>query len=318
MSSIISKHNKKILCNVPDHAREQRNPRSTLNVNTDQPPTSSSQPSNQAPRHAAINRPSEVPASVPCLPRQQTAVQEVRLPSSQMSGPITRQRSRAALRLESDPMQGNMARQQLGPVPDQVEGSPSQLGTNQTPNQPMVPATHSVPNHTVTRSSDQVTHPTVAQPPSQPVGTPPSGTALCNCRQQVSCPLQGRCQEKALIYKATVTSASGVMSYIGSTALPFKERHASHKSSFTHRHLASSTSLSGYVWELKDQGLSPEIKWEILKRSSPYTCGMRKCDLCLTEKLFILRADPAQVLNRHSELMQKCRHTNKFKLMKIV
>ena len=107
------------------------------------------------------------------------------------------------------------------------------------------------------------------------------------------------------------------MAYIGSTALSFKERYTSHKSSFTHRHLASSTSLSGYVWELKDQGLLPEIKWKILKRSSPYTCGMRKCDLCLTEKLMILRADSAHVLNRHSELMQKCRHKNKIKLIKV-
>ena len=37
-------------------------------------------------------------------------------------------------------------------------------------------------------------------------------------------------------------------------------------------------------------------------------------NLCLAEKLFILRADPTTTLNKRSELNGKCRHENKFKV----
>ena len=284
MSSIIARHNKRILSNKPDDA-----------------PRASCQPPIQVSRHAASNGPCIVSSSAPCQERSQTLVRDARHTSSQISGPVTRQRSRRALVQASDQVQGSAP----SPAPSQA--------LSQLPG----PAMHRTSSQVPTHAPGQVPHPTTAQALNRPADPSSSRTPLCNCRRHESCPLDGRCQEKALIYKATVISASGVMAYIGSTALSFKERYTSHKSSFTHRHLASSTSLSGYVWELKDQGLLPEIKWEILKRSSPYTCGMRKCDLCLTEKLMILRADSAHVLNRHSELMQKCRHKNKFKLIKV-
>ena len=41
---------------------------------------------------------------------------------------------------------------------------------------------------------------------------------------------------------------------------------------------------------------------------------MRKCDLCLCEKLLIARANPASLLNKRDELVSKCRHMNKFTL----
>ena len=33
------------------------------------------------------------------------------------------------------------------------------------------------------------------------------------------------------------------------------------------------------------------IEWSIAERASPYTCGVPLCDLCLTEKLFIAKAE---------------------------
>ena len=64
---------------------------------------------------------------------------------------------------------------------------------------------------------------------------------------------------------------------------------------------------------VKDKGEDPSIKWEIIKKCQPNACGSRRCDICLSEKLFILNAD-ARCLNQNTELMQKCRHSNKFKL----
>ena len=49
-------------------------------------------------------------------------------------------------------------------------------------------------------------------------------------------------------------------------------------------------------------------------KGNPYICGMRKCDLCLCEKLLIARANSACLLNKRDELISKCRHMNKFTL----
>ena len=56
-----------------------------------------------------------------------------------------------------------------------------------------------------------------------------------------------------------------------------------------------------------------EIKWEIARRSTPYKCGTRQCDLCLSEKLLIASSDPSSLLNKHSELISSCRHRSKFR-----
>ena len=96
-----------------------------------------------------------------------------------------------------------------------------------------------------------------------------------------------------------------------------KQGILANKSSFLHQHQAKSTTLSKYIWDLKMQGTDYELKWEVLKQCSPYRCGARVCDLCLTEKLIILQASEESTLNKHSEIMQKCRHRNKFKLKSV-
>ena len=145
------------------------------------------------------------------------------------------------------------------------------------------------------------------QPQNQPATN-------CNCRVPRDCPLSGSCQESAIVYKAEVSSSQGKKTYIGSTETSFKLRFANHKQSLEKSDKSTQTSLSKYVWELKNQQVEHTIKWEIVKRSSPYKCGTRICDLCLSEKFFILTADPLNCINRNSELLQKCRHRNKFKL----
>ena len=65
---------------------------------------------------------------------------------------------------------------------------------------------------------------------------------------------------------------------------------------------------------LKKSGLSPEIRWKIVQHATPYQYGSKTCNLCLSEKLQIFQADPNKLLNKHSELVSKCRHRSKFKL----
>ena len=43
----------------------------------------------------------------------------------------------------------------------------------------------------------------------------------------------------------------------------------------------------------------------------PYTCDLRKCDLCLAEKLAMAQFEGVGLLNKQTELLSKCQHRNK-------
>ena len=66
------------------------------------------------------------------------------------------------------------------------------------------------------------------------------------------------------------------------------------------------------VWNLKDHGLDNNLSWEIHKKASPYQCGSKCCDLCLSEKVSIICADPDTLLNKRTELISKCCYRKKF------
>ena len=147
----------------------------------------------------------------------------------------------------------------------------------------------------------------------------PTDTAKkCDCKNinKNPCPLQGDCIHETVVYKATVSTGTEEKIYIGSTEGTFKKRYNNHKSDFNHANRKSSTTLSSYIWECKSKNLVPAVKWEILKHCSKYRGGNRKCDLCLTEKLLILK-NRDNSLNKRTELMGNCRHLRKFRLQSI-
>ena len=61
------------------------------------------------------------------------------------------------------------------------------------------------------------------------------------------------------------------------------------------------TELSKHVWNLKDHGLDNNLSWEIHKKASPYHCGSKRCDLCLSEKVSIISADQDTLLKKRTE-----------------
>ena len=136
----------------------------------------------------------------------------------------------------------------------------------------------------------------------------------CNCRDKSKCPLNGQCLDKSAVYKAVVTANENERHYFGCTATEFKTRFNNHKSSFKNRNKCHDTCLSKHIWELKNENLSHDIKWNLVCHAIPYKCGSCRCDLCLSEKLAILQGDPNVTLNTRSEILSKCRHGNKFKL----
>ena len=122
---------------------------------------------------------------------------------------------------------------------------------------------------------------------------------------------------KCIIYKANITTDTEIKEYIGATEPTFKTRFGNHKHSFNNVGLRQSTSLSKYVWTAKERGDNFNIKWDMQQKAFPYKCGTRKCDLCLNEKLLILKSDPEITLNKKSEILNKCRHALKYKLCKV-
>ena len=150
---------------------------------------------------------------------------------------------------------------------------------------------------------------------SKPTAKPVSASN-CNCRNTNECPLEKNCLEECLIYKATVSSDEGMKQYIGSTEASFKARFTQHKASLLNAGKSSATALSKHVWDLKTRSVPYEIKWKIVAKCQPYRCGTRRCGLCIEEKYHILNGDK-MCLNRNSELLQKCRHSNKHKLVKV-
>ena len=138
----------------------------------------------------------------------------------------------------------------------------------------------------------------------------------CNCRKKEECPLQGECVIESVVYKARVKEESSgeEVSYIGSTEGPFKQRLYGHRTDLKCERNRNNTMLAQYMWKMKEKGENVSVKWEIIKRCNKYKSGSKRCDVCLSEKLEILkgRKKGEKLLNRRNELMNKCRHKRKF------
>ena len=143
-------------------------------------------------------------------------------------------------------------------------------------------------------------------------------TPPCNCRNKANCPLERKCRESSIIYKATLKSNGIAGHYYDCSETEFKTRFNNHKQSLVHRHKRNSTELSKTVWNAKDAGINPSIEWSIAAKTNPYQPGVKLCNLCLAEKLVILQSNPATTHNKRSELNSKCRHKNKFKLKSFI
>ena len=139
-------------------------------------------------------------------------------------------------------------------------------------------------------------------------------TNECNCRRPNACPVENKCLSASMVYQADVTTADSneTKSYVGVTSGPFNERYRNRTKSFSHRKYANETELSKYIWKLKDSKRACKINWSIRKRITAYKIGSRRCNLCLEEKLILLKDRKHELLNRRSELFSKCRHVTRY------
>ena len=144
-----------------------------------------------------------------------------------------------------------------------------------------------------------------------------NNSKLCNCREKNSCPLNGKCLQKGVVYQATVVQkyTNQKDTYIGITENEFKTRYNQHTSSFRLPHKKSTTTLSEHVWNLKNNNIEHCISWEIIENSHPYNTASKKCNLCTAEKYFILTGKPT--LNKRREIFAQCPHRRKHLLQNI-
>ena len=144
-----------------------------------------------------------------------------------------------------------------------------------------------------------------------------NGNGNCNCQKKESCPLNNACGYKCVVYTAKVNTASEERLYYGTAEGFIKPRISKHNTSFNHRNYEHETTLSTYIWTLKDQNIPYNISWSIATMAKKRKCGGSRCDLCLSEKLLIARSDHPGLLNSRSEILNKCRHQNKFLLAEL-
>ena len=115
----------------------------------------------------------------------------------------------------------------------------------------------------------------------------------CNCRNKHACPLQNKCMSKDIVYKATINTGNtqDTKHYIGMTSSTFKERCRNRIKSFIHKkysNVRNGTFETRLALKAK-QNRFHHIIWSIVKKSISYTGGSKRFNLCLDEKITILK-----------------------------
>ena len=120
-------------------------------------------------------------------------------------------------------------------------------------------------------------------------------------------------QTSSLIYQATVTrhDHNKEESYIGLTDNTFKTPYNGHTGSFRNEQYRNATTLSNYIWTLKDKNINYSLKWKIIDRGRAYQPLGKNCGLCDLEKFYIISRPELASLNQRNELATSCRHRKK-------
>ena len=150
----------------------------------------------------------------------------------------------------------------------------------------------------------------------------------CNCPRRYShCFFNGHCQTSELVYGAKlkyedINPNTGHLEnvekiYSGLSSNTMKSCFNSHQTTFRHESYATETALSEAIWKLKRQNLNYPytIEWFPQKLAKAYNRNAKRCDLCWSEKTFILYQDHGKALYKHTELHRKCLHYEKHRLM---
>ena len=142
-------------------------------------------------------------------------------------------------------------------------------------------------------------------------------TPPCVCTRY-QCEVQGKCEEKGLIYQCEVRTnqenqAGTSETYIGLTENSFKDRLTKHRKNINTEGYHKN-SFSNYIWDLKRRNINFELSWRIVAKSKPYSPATKTCQLCIQEICYILFRRNMSSLNKKNEFFGYCLHKSKFLL----
>ena len=166
-------------------------------------------------------------------------------------------------------------------------------------------------------------------------------TKTCNCGRNDMCPLMGKCLTRSVVYnvkveitgrkkqyiieknnleaieklekaKKEIFKPKKVEYYTGLTEGRMKDRIYKHHYDFRHRNFEKRTSLSKYIWKLKDHYYQYNLEWKIMSLAKSYNPSSKSCNLCTKEKLFIIFKPEISTLNERKEILKKCMHRRKW------
>ena len=119
-----------------------------------------------------------------------------------------------------------------------------------------------------------------------------------------------------MVYDADVTNETNndQKFYFDLTETTFNERYNNHKRDVKHIKYQNNTELTKYIWNLKNNNNKHSIQWKVIDKVYVNTnLAMRK--FCLTKRLRIINhINDMNILHKKSELINNCRHLNKFLL----
>ena len=127
---------------------------------------------------------------------------------------------------------------------------------------------------------------------------------LWNCLVKEDCPLNGSCLTSSILYQATIKYSESKYKqkrYKGICETTFKKRYANHKKSFNLINSKNDTTLSVEYWTLKQKQQAPRLTWEIKGQYNAYNPTLKKCNLCLNEKLVIIDDPDKNLLNKKGQ-----------------
>ena len=139
----------------------------------------------------------------------------------------------------------------------------------------------------------------------------------CNWRKKHECPLDGKCRTENIVYKCVASVERYLKKvYLGTAEGDLKQRFYNQRMSFNNEGHSTDTTLSKYVWEIKEKfKIMPSLKWPRIKSVPAYSNISEKFKFCLQEKIDILKyPNPNELIKKRSELISNCRHANKFLL----
>ena len=117
---------------------------------------------------------------------------------------------------------------------------------------------------------------------------------------------------KAIIFP--MENRKDIKIYFGISAGYWKQRFYNHRHSFSNPSLRNQTALSKWFWRLKDKDLTLLVRF--IKRLISPSNFRSRCNLCVEEKISIIRyRNTSKLLNQRNELIFKCRHKNRYRLM---